>query len=225
MKKTGLIGEKLAMTARMRFLYEAAIDNGERAVEAALAGNRIDADYLAEQAAHNFREFKRVEADFIGEEVAPEYMTLEDFNECEANLGRYVTPEMALAEARELTEEQEKFAGLANGATFLLIDYFPNMNGVGNPIVSRGVAAPDKLPKYYECGICDCYHPADWDGDFRNDANRFALGELDEKHGAQGWQEVPMPDSPRFDSIPCRYCDEITDHESFNCPNKHIYQV
>jgi hypothetical protein len=27
--------------------------------------------------------------------------------------------------------------------------------------------------KIYECGICDCYHPWDWDGDCRDDANRF----------------------------------------------------
>lgn len=26
----------------------------------------------------------------------------------------------------------------------------------------------------YECGICSCYHPADWDGDCRDDANRYA---------------------------------------------------
>lgn len=25
----------------------------------------------------------------------------------------------------------------------------------------------------YECGICGCYHPADWDGDCRDDSNRF----------------------------------------------------
>ena len=29
------------------------------------------------------------------------------------------------------------------------------------------------MPKLYECGICDCYHPWDWDGDCRDDANRF----------------------------------------------------
>lgn len=25
----------------------------------------------------------------------------------------------------------------------------------------------------YECGICSCYHPWAWDGDCREDANRF----------------------------------------------------
>lgn len=26
---------------------------------------------------------------------------------------------------------------------------------------------------FYECGICDCYHPWEWDGDCRDDANRL----------------------------------------------------
>lgn len=25
----------------------------------------------------------------------------------------------------------------------------------------------------YECGICSCYHPWGWDGDCRDDGNRF----------------------------------------------------
>jgi hypothetical protein len=29
----------------------------------------------------------------------------------------------------------------------------------------------------YECGICDCLHPWDWDGDCREDANRFGAPE------------------------------------------------
>lgn len=49
------------------------------------------------------------------------------------------------------------------------------------------------MKKYYRCGICDCYHPLEWDGDCRDDANRFAADELDEKHGPFGWEEVPMP--------------------------------
>lgn len=51
-----------------------------------------------------------------------------------------------------------------------------------------------KAPTFYECGICGSYHPATWDGDCRDDANRFALGELDEKYGPFGWSEIPMPD-------------------------------
>jgi hypothetical protein len=26
----------------------------------------------------------------------------------------------------------------------------------------------------YECGICGCFHPWNWDGDCRDDRNRFA---------------------------------------------------
>lgn len=29
----------------------------------------------------------------------------------------------------------------------------------------------------YECGICGCYHPWNWDGDCRDDANRYATPE------------------------------------------------
>lgn len=51
-------------------------------------------------------------------------------------------------------------------------------------------------PVYYRCGICDCYHPADWNGDCRDDANRYAMDELDEKHGSDGWDDIPMEDLP-----------------------------
>jgi hypothetical protein len=33
---------------------------------------------------------------------------------------------------------------------------------------------PSMPKKFYECGICDCLHPWDWNGDCRDDANRFA---------------------------------------------------
>lgn len=38
------------------------------------------------------------------------------------------------------------------------------------------------------------HHPADWDGDCRDDTNRYAPGELDEKFGSDGWEEVDMPE-------------------------------
>ena len=50
-----------------------------------------------------------------------------------------------------------------------------------------------KKPEYYKCGCCECYHPANWEGDCREDVNRFAMDELDTKHGAWGWDEVEMP--------------------------------
>lgn len=48
-------------------------------------------------------------------------------------------------------------------------------------------------PKYYPCDICGAWHSADWDGDCREDLARFALDELDARHGPRGWAEVPMP--------------------------------
>ena len=59
-----------------------------------------------------------------------------------------------------------------------------------------GVLAPEpekSRPEFYECGICSCYHPANWDGDCRDDANRFATDQLDAKYGALGWVLVDMP--------------------------------
>jgi hypothetical protein len=50
-----------------------------------------------------------------------------------------------------------------------------------------------KPTDYYECGICGCYHPANWNRDCRDDENRFNVEELDAMHGAAGWREVPMP--------------------------------
>ncbi len=29
----------------------------------------------------------------------------------------------------------------------------------------------------YECGFCGCYHPWDWDGDCRDDENRYGAPE------------------------------------------------
>lgn len=36
----------------------------------------------------------------------------------------------------------------------------------------------------YECGICSCYHPWDWDADCRDDANRY--GSPEEYAAAKG---------------------------------------
>lgn len=34
-------------------------------------------------------------------------------------------------------------------------------------------AQSPQLVRIYECGICGCCHPWEWDGDCREDANRF----------------------------------------------------
>jgi len=59
-------------------------------------------------------------------------------------------------------------------------------------------------PKFYECGICDQMHPAAWNDDCRDDANRFTIMDIEEKYGKQradvpddstdyGWELSPMP--------------------------------
>lgn len=48
------------------------------------------------------------------------------------------------------------------------------------------------FPKYYRCGICECFHPLEWNGDCRDDENRFTPDELNDKHGGFGWEEVEM---------------------------------
>lgn len=68
--------------------------------------------------------------------------------------------------------------------------------------IKEVVARGERLPEYYECGCCSCYHPATWDGDCRDDANRYALGELDEKHGAFGWLEVDAEFADAVERMP-----------------------
>ncbi len=60
----------------------------------------------------------------------------------------------------------------------------------GQPSRMRGRS---HRPTFYECGICDHYHPASFTGDCRDDANRFFADELDARYGTSGWKEVPMP--------------------------------
>jgi hypothetical protein len=52
------------------------------------------------------------------------------------------------------------------------------------------------LPQFYACGICDFFHPIDWDGDCRDDENRHSILGLERIYGPQdeGWEEVEMPE-------------------------------
>lgn len=69
------------------------------------------------------------------------------------------------------------------------------------PVGRRRIAITYMKPKFYECGICGHYHPAGWNGDCREDANRFTQSDLDDKYGqnnrrhdgTDNWEEVPMP--------------------------------
>lgn len=50
-------------------------------------------------------------------------------------------------------------------------------------------------PTFYHCGICEHWHPINWDGDCRDDASRFSTSDLEDRYGQQddGWLEAPMP--------------------------------
>jgi hypothetical protein len=57
----------------------------------------------------------------------------------------------------------------------------------------QAFTAPEP-PVFYNCGCCGQYHPINWDGDCRDDDNRFFADELDEKYGSNGeWSEVLNP--------------------------------
>ena len=45
-------------------------------------------------------------------------------------------------------------------------------------------------PHYYECGICGHLHPWSFNGDCRDDANRFTFEQLDATHGKPVFTEA-----------------------------------
>ena len=55
-----------------------------------------------------------------------------------------------------------------------------------------------RRPTYYYCGICDQYHDVHFNGDCREDSARFNPEDLDAKHGAFGWDEIPMEEVDDF---------------------------
>ena len=44
----------------------------------------------------------------------------------------------------------------------------------------------------YECGICDAVHPWDWNGDCREDANRFGSPEEYAEHAGVDINDVEV---------------------------------
>jgi len=45
------------------------------------------------------------------------------------------------------------------------------------------------MPKvYYDCDICDHFHPWDWNGDCRDDTNRLTYDDLDNLHGENNYE-------------------------------------
>jgi hypothetical protein len=54
---------------------------------------------------------------------------------------------------------------------------------------------PDAV--FYDCGICEHYHPNGFHGDCRDDSNRFTADQLDERYGPEdkGWRLIDMDDA------------------------------
>lgn len=46
------------------------------------------------------------------------------------------------------------------------------------------------LRLFYECGKCGLYHKVGFSGKCSDKSSRFEAGELDEKYGVVGWNEV-----------------------------------
>lgn len=65
-------------------------------------------------------------------------------------------------------------------------------------------------PKFYACEICGHAHPWDWNGDCRDNANRFSDDDLDQKYGPDGYDLATMSDRVLADS------DEGQDRESYS---------
>lgn len=89
--------------------------------------------------------------------------------------------------------ERGKFecAVMEDGAHQTLIGYFPS-----RAMADRVATALENIsgkPKFYSCGICGWYHSASFDGDCRDDSERFTSFDLDMKYGSEGWEEVEMP--------------------------------
>ena len=51
---------------------------------------------------------------------------------------------------------------------------------------------PEAKPVYYDCEICGYFHPINWNGDCRDDANRFSYDQLDAKHGVNGYEILTL---------------------------------
>lgn len=62
-------------------------------------------------------------------------------------------------------------------------------NAIGHHVMDAAAeeVVENAKPTFDECGSCSCWHPAEFTGDCRDNANRFASGQLDEDFGEDGW--------------------------------------
>lgn len=56
-------------------------------------------------------------------------------------------------------------------------------------------------PVYYDCEICGHYHPWEWNGDCRDNANRFTCNEIDAKHRREGYEIRTMDERVEADGV------------------------
>lgn len=85
---------------------------------------------------------------------------------------------------------------------------------------------PDTQIALYECGQCDCYHPWSWDGDCRDDANRFGSPEdYAERMGIDETCVIVYSAQDREDADEGKLCDcgehsdmERNEYRYFNGP-------
>jgi ribosomal protein L37AE/L43A len=53
---------------------------------------------------------------------------------------------------------------------------------------NESFVTPEKVPSmFFLCDQCEHYHPEGFDGDCRDDDNRFTAEELDDTYGEDGW--------------------------------------
>lgn len=62
------------------------------------------------------------------------------------------------------------------------------------PLLHGELKVEELRSAYYNCWSCGLWHPDGWDGDCRDDANRFSAWDLDNKHGMNEWDEVLADD-------------------------------
>ena len=51
---------------------------------------------------------------------------------------------------------------------------------------------------FCECGCCGQLHPVNWQGDCRDDSNRYHPDELDAIYGEGKWTEVELSEVPDY---------------------------
>ncbi len=95
------------------------------------------------------------------------------------------------------------------------VSYGARGEAVRRAILSKYKRVLMNQPVYYECGICDHFHPWHWDGDCRDDANRLTYDQLDERHGQDGYELRSMDERVTADLLSSGKCHAQQTQERF----------